>query len=145
MSAVATIVLPDAQATPVNHSFLPLGPDSKQVWWFEDQVAGSPAIGYNRLSLSLTRPGNPSPGQSSVERLSRVKISIHTPKLEALSNNSAGFTPSPTVAYIPRVNIEFLLPDRAIPQDRKDLLKYAVGALSSVHAVEAVQNLLAIY
>lgn len=145
MAAVATIVIPDALATPVNHSFLPLGSDAKGVWWFEDQLTGVAPVGWNRIGISLTRPGNPAPGASSSERLSRVKLAIHVPRLETLSNNAAGFLPAPTVAYIPRVNVEFLLPDRAVEQDRKDLRKYLIGLLGNAQVVAAVETLQSVY
>lgn len=145
MSAVAPIVVSDAQATPENHSFIPLGQDTKGVWWFEDQQSGTAPIGWNRMSIAITRPSNPAPGAVSSDRLSRVKLSIHTPVLETLSNNSAGFTPSPTVAYIPRVNVEFLLPDRANGQNRKDLRRYAIGLLGDDQVINAVENLQSVY
>jgi hypothetical protein len=142
MTAVANIVLNDAQATPVVHTFIPLGPDLKGAWWFEDQT-GAASIGYNRISLQLVRSGNPSPGESQSGRVNRVKVGIHTPKLEVLGNSSTGITPPPQVSYIPRVNLEFVLPDQASLQDRKDLRKYvdflcAEAQLTAM--VELLQN-----
>lgn len=146
MSAVSAIVLPDAQATPVNHTFIPLGPDAKNVWWFEDQLASAASpIGYQRLSLSLTRPSNPAPGASSQERVSRVKMTIHLPRLETLSSNAAGFTPSPTVAYVPRMTVEFILPERSVLQDRKDLRKYITGLLGNQQVIDAIESLQNVY
>jgi hypothetical protein len=145
MSAVANIVLADAQATPVNHTFIPLGPDTNGVWWFEDQSASSP-IGYNRISVLLTRPAGPAPGDaSSNSRVSRVKIGMHTPKLETVANNSAGLTPPPTVAYIPRVNVEFILPERGNLQDRKDVRKFMANLLSETQVTAMVETLQNIY
>lgn len=142
MTAVASIVLNDAQATPVAHTFTPLGPDIKGAWWFEDQT-GPASIGYNRISMQLIRAGNPAPGESQMDRVNRVKVGIHTPKLEVLGNAATGITPPPQVSYIPRVNLEFVLPDRASLQDRKDLRKYvdflcAEAQLTAM--VELLQN-----
>jgi len=123
MSAVASIVLNDAQATPVAHTFIPLGPDTKGVWWWEDQT-GVSSIGYNRISMQLIRAGNPPAGSNAGERVNRVKLALYTPKLETISNNSAGLIPPPTVAYVVRCNVELILPDRAVLQDRKDMRKY---------------------
>lgn len=146
MAQVAQIVLADAQATPVNHTFIPLGPDANNVWWFEDQVATAPSpLGYNRLSVSLVRPTGMSVGTSSQDRLARVKMSIHLPVLETLGNNSAGIVPAPTVAYIPRLNIEYILPERSTLQNRKDLRKFALGLLADVQVVAAVEALQSIY
>lgn len=144
MSAVTSIVLNDAQATPVSHTFVPIGPDKQGTWWWEDQSASS-SIGYNRISMVLTRAPNPAPGSNSGERVNRVKVGIHTPKLESLSNNSAGLTPPPTVAYICRCNIELILPDRASLQDRKDLRKYADFLLAETQLTAMVETLQNVY
>lgn len=141
MAAAANIVLNDAQATPVAHTFVPLGPDSNGAWWFEDQSGASP-IGYNRISVSLTRPLNGAAGQSSAERMARVKIAVHTPKLENTTNSTvSGVAPAPTLSYIPRCNIEFIMPERSALQDRKDLRKYAQFLIADTAIVNAVESL----
>lgn len=142
MGAVASIVLNDAQATPVAHTFVPLGPDKNGVWWWEDQSATSP-IGYNRISMQLVRAGNPMAGSNAGQRINRVKVAIHTPKLETLGTNDAGLVPPNTVAYVVRFNGEFLLPDRSVLQDRKDMRKYIdfLAAETQLTAmVETLQN-----
>lgn len=143
MAAAANIVLNDALATPVAHTFVPLGPDQNGVWWFEDQSGASP-IGYNRISLSLTRPLTSGAGENSDKRMARCKIGLHTPKLENTTNSTvSGVAPAPTISYTPRVNIEFMLPERSALQDRKDIRKYAQFLLadnSVVNAVESLQN-----
>lgn len=144
MAAVANIVLPDAQATPVNHTFVPLGPDSKNVWWFEDQSAVTP-IGYGRVSVSLTRPPMAARGTKAEDRVIRCKIGIYTPKLETMSNNSAGYVPAPVVAYQLTFKAEFAIPERATLLDRKDLRKYASAALADVQIVAALEQLQGLY
>lgn len=144
MAAVSAFVLPDALATPVNHTFVPLGPDANGVWWFEDQTAVS-AIGYNRVSVSLTRPPAASIATKSDNRVNRVKVGIYLPALETMGNNSAGFTPAPTVAYIQRVSIEFILPERTTLQNRKDSRKFALGILADVQLIAAIESLQSIY
>lgn len=145
MAAVANIVLADALVTPVNHTFVPLGPDTSGVWWWEDQSAPS-AIGYNRISALLVRPGNPTAGTSSDrDRVARVKIKIHTPKLETLSTNDAGLVPPPRVAYVPYFTCEFALPERGILQDRKDIRKYASNLLANVLISDMIENLQNVY
>lgn len=141
MAAAANIVLSDAQATPVAHTFVPLGPDANGVWWFEDQSGASP-IGYNRISLSITRPLNGAAGDDSAKRVARVKIGVHTPKLENTTNSTvSGVAPAPTISYVPRFNCEFLLPERAALQDRKDLRKFAHFVLADTAVVTAVESL----
>jgi len=144
MPAVATIALADAQATPVTHNFLPLGPDLNGVWWFEDQSA-SATIGNGRISVQLVRPSGAASGQNSGQRMNRVKIGIHTPKLETLGTNDAGLTPPATVAYVARANTEFMFPERALLQDRKDLRKYASNILTDANIISLVESLLNYY
>lgn len=142
MSAVANITLNDAQATPVLHTFIPLGPDKNGVWWWEDQT-GNSSISYNRISMQLVRPSPASAGQNSDSRVNRVKIGIHTPKVEALGVSDSGYTPSPTIAYTPRFTAEFIMSERALLQDRKDLRKYADFLLAETQLtamVEVLQN-----
>jgi len=144
MAAVANIVLNDAQATPVAHTFIPLGPDAQGTWWFEDQT-GSAAIGYNRISMNLKRVGNPAPGSDSGGRVNRLSLGIHTPKLETVANNSAGITPPPTVAYVCRANLELILPERCSLQDRKDLRKYADFLFADAQVIAMAENLQNVY
>lgn len=145
MTAVAALVLPDALATPVNHTFVPLGPDTAGgAWWFEDQSASSP-IGYGKVSLLLSRPKGGAVGMSSQDRVARVKLGIHIPQLESLSNNSAGLVPAPTIAFVPRMNIEFILPERSTLQNRKDLRKFAVGLLADPAVIAMVETLQGAY
>lgn len=144
MSAVTSIVLADAQGTPVNHTFVPLGPDTRGTWWFEDQT-GVSTIGYNRISLQLTRSGNPPAGASSQDRMNRVKLGIHVPVLETLGTNDAGITPPPTVSYINRCNMELILPEQNTLQNRKDLRKFAQYLLADTQVVAMVETLQNVY
>lgn len=144
MSAVANIVLNDAQATPVAHTFTPIGPDKLGTWWWEDQSVSSP-IGYPRISVQLNRVGNPSPGSNSGVRVNRVKVGLHVPKLETLGTSDSGLTPPPTVAYVDRASMEFILPERDALQDRKDLRKYAQFLLAETQLVAMIETLQNVY
>lgn len=140
MPAVANIVLSDAQATPVAHTFIPLGPDTEGAYWFEDQSAAN-AIGYSRISVAIVRPVMAKQGANSGQRNNRIKIGIHTPVLETIGVSDAGITPPPTVAFVPRVNIEFIMSERASLQNRKDLRKYAQFALADANIVAIIELL----
>jgi len=145
MSAVASIVVNDAQATPVAHTFVPLGPDKNGVWWFEDQSQSTP-IGYWRLSLQLLRTPQASNGQSAISnRVNRVKIAFHAPTLETLGSSDSGITPPPTIAYIDRSSAEFILPERDTLQNRKDQRAILRAVLSNALAVDMIENLVGIY
>lgn len=145
MAAASNIVLADGQATPVNHTFVPLGPDANGVWWFEDQSAAVP-LGNNRLSVELKRPMGGRQGEDASKRVVRVKVGIHTPKLETVSNNTvSGIAPAPTISYVPRVNIEFILPERSAVQDREDIRLFASSVLLNAHVIAAVETLQGIW
>lgn len=144
MSAVANIVLQDAQATPVAHTFIPIGPDTNGVWWFEDQSASSP-VGYNRISIQLVRAKNPTAGENAGDRINRVKIGLHTPTLETLGTNDAGITPPPTVAYILRAQTEYIISDRSSLQNRKDVRKFNYNLQNDAQIIAMVEQLQNIY
>jgi len=145
MAAVATIALSDALATPVVHNFIPIGQDKNGTWWFEDQSPAS-AIGYNRISVSLTRSALGASGQASAaNRVNRCKLGIYLPVLETLGTNDAGVTPPPTVAFVNRCNIEYSMPERNSLQNRKDLVKYSANLPLNALVNSAVQDLQPLY
>ena len=144
MSAVTSIVLPDAQATPVNHYFIPLGPDENQVWWYEDQSTSTP-IGYNRVSISLRRPKMAKVSENAGSRTARVTLTIHTPVLETIGIADSGTTPPPSIAFVPKVTCEFVISERSTSQHRKDLRKYMLSLLADTQVVNAIENLQGIY
>lgn len=146
--AVASIFALDAQATPVNHEFKPIGPDSKGVFWFEDTTpngATSP-LGSWRISMEMRRPAaTAAPGTTSAGRTNRVIVGLHQPVLETLGTSTvSGIAPAPTLAYTPRVIAEFILPERATLAQRKDSRKMIALILADAQViafVEAFQRL----
>lgn len=137
----SNIVLADAQATPVNHTFVPIGRDKNGVCWFEDQSAAN-AIGFWRISIESKRPVAPNGKMSSEGRSFRVRIELHEPILETVSNNTvSGIAPAPTVSYVSRSFNEFVMPERSSLQNRKDLRKMNASLLADPQVVSAVENL----
>lgn len=134
MTAIASIVLNDGLATPVAHTFAP----AKTVADFamlEDRVSGT-YIGYNKLTMQLTRPTG-KPGSS---RNLKLSMKIETPKLEVVGNSSTGFTPPPSVAYRPVVEVMFTFPERCSLQDRKDLAAYLKQLVLNANFTSAVEQ-----
>lgn len=146
MPAAANIVLADAQATPVNHTFVPLGPDKDGVFWFEDQSAAN-TLGYWRISVDIKRPKSSTvAGTSSAGRTNRVRLGLHEPILANVTNNTVtGVEPAPTLAYTSRAFIEFVMPEANTLQDRKDLRKMAGNLVSDSLIVNVVEGLQYIY
>jgi hypothetical protein len=141
----SNIVLADAQATPVNHTFIPIGQGKDRVFWFEDQSPTS-AIGYWKVSVETVKPVPAQSGQNSNGRSIRVKVGLHEPILETLSNSTvSGIVPAPTVSYVPRAFTEFVLPERAALLDRKNLRKMMANLLTDAQVIAAVETLTYIY
>jgi len=137
----SNIVLADAQATPVNHTFIPVGRDKNSVFWFEDQSAAN-AIGFWKISVELTKPPTPAALTNSSGRTVRARIGLHEPILETVSNNTvSGIAPAPTVSYVPRVFCEFIMPERSSLQNRKDLRKMVALLLAETQMVALVETL----
>lgn len=139
----SNIVLADAQGTPVNHTFTPIGRDTNGVFWFEEQGVAANAIGNWRISLEIKKPSGVSAGMKSDEtRNARYRVGLHEPVLETLSNSTvSGIAPAPTVAYVPRSFTEYIMPERASLQNRKDLRKMMANLLADSQLVAAVENL----
>lgn len=144
MPLATPIVLADALATPVNHTFIPLGPDSTGTWWYEDQSQITP-IGFWKVSILLTRPKPAAAGTSASDRVCRVKVCLHEPTLEVMSNNSSGLVPAPVVAYVIRSITEFILHERSSLQNRKDIRKMMALLVADVQVIAAVETLQNIY
>lgn len=143
--AAVNIVLADAQATPVNHTFIPLGPDKNGVFWFEDQSQASP-VGFWRISFELKRPPVGQAGQSSASRTFRARIGLHQPVLENVTNATiSGIAPAPTVSYVPRSFVEYVTPERSSSQNRKDLRKMTWNLSNEAQVVALVENLILPY
>lgn len=137
----SNIVLSDAQATPVAHTFVPVGRDAKGIFWFEDQSQAS-AIGYWKISVELKRPPASQAGQNSKDRVARALIGLHEPVLETVSNNTvSGISPAPTISYVPRSFTEFVIPERASLQNRKDIRKMTANLMADTQMVSVVENL----
>lgn len=139
--AASNIVLADALATPVNHTFVPLGPDSDGTFWFEDQSQAS-AVGFWRISYQLKRP-KPGMAGTSASRTYRAVIGLHEPVLETVSNNTvSGIAPAPTISYVPRAFAEYVMPERASLQNRKDLRKMMYNLQNESQLIQLVENLI---
>lgn len=137
----ADIVLADAAGTPVDHTFKPSGIDTKGIYWWTDRSQAN-AIGYWKISLEFKEPPPASAGQSSSDRTYRVRIGLHEPVLETLSNSTvSGITPAPTIAYIPRVFTEYVLSERTSFTERQHVRKMNQNLQANANIVDVVENL----
>lgn len=117
MPQIAAITLADGQATPVTHTFAPVGVDGG-IAKYEDRVTGI-ALGFPTITLSIRRPAKGS-------RNFKIVRKIVLPVLEVTSPSTAtGIQPAPTKAFEITNNSEWIIPERATPAQRADLLAYA--------------------
>jgi hypothetical protein len=128
MPAAVAFTISDGAATPVAHTFTPIGKDAKGVLWFE-QTTPAPTspleakrIGYRQSRAFENGKQN---GQS------KIVITLALPKLEVLGNSSTGITPPPTLAYRNVARIEVDMPERGVEQERKDLRVLAAAILGT--------------
>lgn len=117
-------------------------PDSFHEW--TEKTITTP-IGFLRLATTLKEP-KPGPGlgaggQSGASRVYRVAVHLDLPTLESGSTSSSGFTPPPTVAYVCRAKVEFVLPERSNAGERLDLIAFLRNALNNSQVVDQVQSL----
>lgn len=137
----ANIVLADAAGTPVNHTFVPSGIDGKGTYWWTDRSQAS-AIGYWKVSLELKEPSPAGAGQSSEGRSYRVRVGLHEPVMETLSNSTvSGILPAPTIAYVPRSFTEYIMAERSTLLDRQHLRKMTQNLQANANIVDVVENL----
>lgn len=135
MTAISVITLPDAAATPVNHDFNPTKVEGDTATYLEQSATSS--VGYWPLSMTHRAP---LPGQ--VDKLFRDTVKLAIPLVVTETINGVS---RPTVLGTMRANLEFVIPDSATLQNRKDLRKLAVGALNSAAFISNMENQLNTY
>lgn len=137
------IVIADAQATPVNHTFVPIGMDPSDTFWWVDQ-SQSNALGYWKLGVSLRRPQNVNGQRVSSENRNYVaKVQLLEPVLANITNSTVtGVMPAPTLAYTPRAYHEYILPEWGALIDRQNLAKMSPLALQNAQVQQVITNLM---
>lgn len=144
MAARAVVTINNSVPTAVN--FYPTQDNQKGVAYFYDRSGGI-AAGFGVLTVSLVEPGVYPAGKviSDANRLYKANMKLILPTLETVSNNSAGYVPSPRPAYACTAKVEFILPERSTSQNRKDLLALTKNLLAHAVATNAVENLEGVY
>lgn len=130
MAAIANIVVPDAAATPVNHTFVPQKVTGDVASWTEKSAA-TPQ-GYWTLVNSFKDP-------ATGGKVYRLQYSMAMPVLKSYTDLSGN--PVTVVDYTLRMNAECLIPVASTLQNRKDLRKLFVGILGDAQIVDQIENL----
>jgi hypothetical protein len=132
MAAVASIVLANGEAVPVNHTFAPAIVTSS-LSEFHDRSGGIVA-GFGRISLGLRGPT-----QGSDAYKETIKVVV--PTLEQTSPSTAtGIQPAPTRAYDCLAVVDMVFPTRSTLAERKNLFAYLKNLLAKSESTLLVEN-----
>lgn len=139
MPAFANITLSDGQSTPVAHTFTARRIQDGVAKW--QDTSGGIAVGFPTVTASLREPV---PGSKT--RNYRLTMKFAVPTLETVSNSTySGITPAPTKAYDCICNVEFVMPERSITQNRKDIRAYVANSLAQVDLKSMIEDLAMVY
>lgn len=137
MAARAVVTINDGAATPVARNFSPNSGDGNvpgvSLIEYEDRSAGI-EVGYPKINIATRKATRTNSNR-------KVTVSVNYPVLEVISNgNLAGYQAAPTPAYDLTFKGEFILPARAILQDRKHLLAFVKNLLAHAVITSAIQD-----
>lgn len=130
MSAIANIVVPDAAATPVNHTFIPLKVDGNTARWIE-KSATSPA-GWWTLAATMRPPVSGSDAY-------RVTVELNIPVTATYTSVSGA--PVTVVDRVWRAKLEVIESTFSSTQERKDGNKLLLGILGSAQFLAMLNDL----
>lgn len=131
MPAIGNMTINDGQSTPVSHTFSPVTTNGNESRW-ADRIGGKPA-GY---ILVNSRQKDPSNGARNY----RMQFEIVLPTVVADPTTGKDY-----VARTARCNVEFVLPESSVLQERKDILAYAKNLLAGTLTTSVVQDLEHVY
>lgn len=131
MSAQANVVINDGQAAPVAHTFSARGADMKLALWTD--TSGGIGIGMGKITLSYVQ-------QPASNGSYKVEARVTIPVMETISGSDGGYTPVPKVAFNLFSKIEFVVPNRASLQNRKDLLAYTKNLLAQAVMSDTIHD-----
>lgn len=132
MTDIANIAIQDGKGTPLTHTFAPVRSGLDSAWRTSD--AALPLIGQETISVKFKKTGS---------GVNIVSVGLDLPALEtATGANASGFTAAPKVAYVNRVKVEFLLPDRGTAAQRTDLRVLIRDLLGEAALIDIVDNVL---
>ena len=130
---MANIVLADGQATPANHTFVPVSNFNGLFTW--EELNPDASVGNRRITMSLRPPVNGSLNY-------KATIKVWNPKLEVSGpSTSTGYQPAPKVAYTLACTMDVTIPQRSALADRKDETAFMMNILGNGFATDLLNNL----
>lgn len=139
MTAFGNITLNDGQGTPVAHTFSARRIEAGIAKW--QDISGGIAQGFATITASLREPV-----KGSKTPVYKAELNFYSPKLETVNASTYnGITPAPTKAYECVAKLTFLLPERSVTQDRKDIRAYVANALAQADIKALIEDLNFVY
>ena len=130
MSAIANIVVPDAAATPVNHTFLPHSIKGDTARW--NEKSATQPVGWWPLAATTRDPvGDGSTFKTQID-LSIPVVATYT---------SASGAPVTVVDRVTRYQLTVLESASGTLQERKDARKIFVGVMNDPQILDILENL----
>lgn len=137
MPAATNVVINDGAATPVAHTFSPIGKDAKGILWFE-QTTPAPAtpLEAKRIGYRQTRALDGQAGGTS-----KAIFTLAIPRAEVTSNTAGGYVAVPALAYKVAMRVEIDMPERSTTQERKDLRVLFANLLANAISTSSIDAL----
>lgn len=132
MSAIANIAVPDAAATPVTKTFVPLKVEGDTARWVEKSNAQP--VGWYSLSATLRPPTGKQAGLPY-----RVTVDLAIPVTATYTSVSGA--PVTVVDRVWRAKVELIESSTSTLQERKDGNKLLLGILGSAQFLAMLNDL----
>lgn len=127
MATRANIVIADGAATPLSHTFVPLGkPNGNEYDFYVERVSGKPEF-QSEIRVKTQQPSRQ--GQPY-----KVFITMIQPKTVTVNSVE-------TLDRQSRIDLTVTVSGRSVTQDRKDLRVLLTNLLSNAQIVGVVDNL----
>lgn len=131
MPAIGNLTINDGQSTPVAHTFGPVVANGNESRW-ADRSGGKPA-GYLLIN---SRQKDPSNGARNY----RMQFEIVLPTVATDPTTGKDY-----IARTARCNVEFVLPESSVLQERKDVRAYCRNLLADSMVTSIIENLEHVY
>jgi len=136
MAVIASMTIADALGTPVNHTFVPIGFDSKGVMLWQDQTSADNPLGVPDGFTNMWASSSLVTGKGGSGRFS-LDYRFAKPTLETVSNSTqSGILPAAQKAFDSSVFIKCVFSARSSLQNRKDAVKMAVLGFQSTQLAD---------
>lgn len=129
MANIANIIINDAAATPVAHTYVPI--TTSPAFWRETNASALSLAGQPTIKL-VSRLDNTASG------LNKIRVILDMPSEAVLGTANDGYKAAPKVDYSTRAVVEFFLPSRSTLAQRKEARVRLSNLLLNALVVDSV-------